>query len=402
MKQQPLCDVRVLDLTQVFSGPYSAMTLAFLGAQVIRVESRRRANQARSRQALLNQAQRSTYTPIHAVNLGKLSLNLDLSKPEAVEIFHRMVQVCDVVVENFRPGVLDRLGVGYQELVKQNPTIILLSSSGAGSEGPEARYMGYAHGFAAMGGLSEITGYRDGPPTEFRSGMDMRVGHAIAFAALAALFHRRRTGEGQWIDLSSREVATSLIGDVIVEQSMTGKPVTRQGNQHPWMAPHNCYPCNQEDSWISIAVATDDEWRSLCSAMGKPEMASDSRFADAYSRWHHQEELDADIGQWTVDFTPFELMEKLQRVGVAAVPSYRNDDIYSDAHLQSRDFSAEVHHAEAGLEIVLGAPWKFSDSHVGVPGPAPTIGEHTDSILTELLGIGNDELTKLVETGVIP
>lgn len=402
MGNEPLAGVRILDLTQVFSGPFATMTLSFLGAEVIKIENRSRSMQARSRQALLAKGLKNNYIPAHAVNLGKLSLNLDLRTPQGVELLYQAVDICDLVVENFRPGVMERLGISYEQLTERNPTIILVSSSGAGAEGPESRYMGYAHGFAAMGGISEITGYADGPPTEFRSGMDMRVGHAILFASLAALLHRRQTGEGQWIDLSSREVATALIGDVIVSQSMDDKPISRQSNKHPWMAPHNCYPCLGEDSWISIAISTEEEWGALRDVIDDPALSSDSGFNDGYYRWANQEKLDQIIANWTSTFPAFSLMQILQNRGIAAVPSYRSDDIYNDAHLQSRGLSTEVNHSEAGLEMVLNPPWKFNNSNTGVFGPAPAVGEHTNPILKEMFGISDSTINDLEKMGVIP
>jgi benzylsuccinate CoA-transferase BbsF subunit len=413
MKEGPLAGIRVLDFTWAWAGPHGTLLLALLGAEVIKVESRRRLDHTRVRSLMAGPVLAS---PDHSVifsdlNIGKLSITLDLTQPRAVEIARRLAGVCDVATENMRPGTLERLGLGYEALRAVKPDIIMLSSSAVGGTGPERTYVGYAPTFAALGGLSSITGHPDGVPSPLSGAVDLRVGTTCALAVLAALYHRQRTGEGQYIDVSSTEAVSALIGDIFIEYAMNGRVPTRDGNRHPTMAPHNCYPCRPGEGgsaldegrqrWVSIAVGSDEEWRALCSVLGEGGLESDRRFADVVSRWHHQEEIDEIISAWTRGRTAEEVAGTLQRAGVAAMPVQDGSALAQDPHLRQRGVLERVEHPVIGSRLVLSPPWRLSDTPASVRRPSPCLGEHNGYVLGQLLGMPDEEIEELVRQGVV-
>ncbi|MBM3131773.1 MAG: CoA transferase, partial [Chloroflexi bacterium] len=231
--------------------------------------------------------------------------------------------------------------------------------------------------------------------------IDLLSATSSAFAILAALIHRQRTGEGQFIDLSSTEATSVFMGEILTDYCMNGRVQTRHGNRHPFMAPHNCYRCKGEDKWVSIAVATDEEWRAFCRIAGHPEWATDERFSDGLSRWKHQGELDKLIESWTIHRTHTELTEILQSVGVAAAPSCNSEDLWNDPHLKAREFWAEMEHPLLGRKTVIAPVWKLSETPLKVRGPAPLFGEHNDYVFGKLLGLSRAEIEGLKREKVI-
>ena len=334
-------------------------------------------------------------------NLNKMDVTLNLSHPEGVTLARRLVEISDVLVENFRPGVMNRMGLGYETLKEIRPDLVMLSISMAGGTGPEAHYTGYAPIFSALGGVGHLTGYPDSSATEIRFPVDVMVGITAAFAIIAALIHRQQTGEGQHIDLSAREAASCLIGDSIMDYTMNKHNQSRDANCDDVMAPHNCYPCKGEDKWISIAVNTDDEWSNLCRAMGNPSWTGDRRFTDGLSRLKHREELDSKISEWTSMYTHYELMHMLQKVGVAAVPSFNAEELCSDPHLTERGLLVVVDHLTLGAQTVFSPPAKFSLTPAKVSTPGPTLGQHNQYVFGELLELSSTEIADLMEREVI-
>ena len=308
--------------------------LGMLGAEVIKIESN----------VQLDAARRVPYSSgdpdgsplFNSVNLNKMSLQLNLKEPQAIELVQSLVSISDAVVENMRPGVMARLGLGYQRLQEINPTLVYAAISGAGSTGPESSYPGYAPAFSAMAGLGHLTGYPDGPPAQFQDSIDSRVDATAAFAILSALFHRLRTGQGQFIDQSSIEAITVFSGEALMEFAMNGEVVTRMGNRSPRIAPHGCYQSKGEDRWVTIAVASESEWQALCRGAGHPEWESDGRFADNNLRIKNQDVLDRLIESWTRRHAPEDAAQLLQAAGVAAEVSMSSADLAEDSHLAER------------------------------------------------------------------
>ena len=403
MEDYPLDGIRIVDFTWAWAGPYATLLLALLGAEVIKVESRKRLDHTRLRSLMTGPTMGGPdqSTVFNDINLNKLSLTLDLTRPRAIEIAKELVKKADVVIQNMRPGVMDRLGLGYETLREVKPDIIMLSSSALGSTGPERTYAGYAPTFAAMSGMAYITGYPDSQPSTLSGAIDTRVGTTSAFAILAALIYRQRTGKGQNIDLSSSEAISCLMGEALLDYSMNRRVKERNGNDDDVMAPHGCYPCQGENRWVTVAISTEDEWQSLCKAMGSLNCTGDSRFADAPSRRQNREELNRLISEWTIKHTDYEVTGILQGAGVAAIPTLSGDMVSKDPHIKERDLFNEIEHAELGKRLVVGPPWRLSATPARVRRPAPLLGEHNQYVLGELLGMAQSEIDRLIEEQVV-
>jgi len=239
-------------------------------------------------------------------------------------------------------------------------------------------------------------------PNPMTGSTDLMSATTSAFAILAALKnYRQQTGYGQYIDLSSVESLAVFTGDALMEYIMNGRVQSRNSNRDRIMAPHNCYLCQGEDKWVSIAVANDDEWQALCQAAGNPEWAMDERFADVFGRWKNQEELDRIIAGWTISLTHYEVTQILQKAGVAAMPSFSNAEIFADPHFKERGLAVEVQHPAMGKQVVLGPPWRFSETPARVTRSAPLIGEHNEYVFGELIGMPTKEISRLVDEEVI-
>lgn len=399
--KSPLEGIRVLDFTWAWAGPQASLILALLGAEVIKVESRRRMDHSRLRSLFAGPMQGPDHSFIfNALNLNKLSVTLNLSKPEAIEIAKSLAKVSDVVMENMRPGVMDRLGLGYQALRTVKPDIIMLSSSAVGGTGPEREYTGYAPSFAAMGGLAYITGRPDGRPAPLMGTIDLRVGSTSAFAVLTALYYRKRTGKGQFIDLSSAEAVSALMGESFLDYTMNGRVQARAGNTDPVMAPHNCYCCAGENEWVSIAVGSEEEWRGLCRVLNDARLL-DAKFADCFSRWDSRSELDEIIGEWTADRTAKDITETLQAAGVAALPVYDGPSLVEDPQVKARGTIVDVEHPLTGTRKVVAPMWRLSKTPAQIKRHGPLMGGDNDYVLGKLLGMPKEEIDRLAEAEVV-
>lgn len=399
----PLGGVRVTEFTSAWAGPYATCLLALLGAEVIKVESKRRLDHSRFTAFTTGTTfSGPDQSPVFDIlNLNKLSVCLNLAEPKAVDIARRLTAKSDVVVENMRPGVIDRLGLGYEAIRSIKPDIVYLSSSACGQTGPHARHVGYAPNFAGAAGLCFVTGYEDWPPSVLSGAFDLRSATTAAFAVLAALLYRQRTGEGQYIDMSSQEAIAMLNTDALMDYLMNGRVRVRRGNRDDRMVPHNCYRCAGEDEWISIAVATDEEWQALCRVMGKPELVADARFCTAELRRANEEELDRVIAGWTAGRDACELMHLLQAAGVAAAPSLSNKALFQDPHLRERGVFVQIDHPVLGKDWVIAPPWRLSRTPATIRRHAPLLGEHTYQVFEQLLGMTRAEIEALEKEGVV-
>ncbi len=403
----PLEGVRVVDMTWVWAGPYSGMLLAALGAEVIKIESRDRLDFFRRyviwplADAAPTELGTEESMMFLIANMNKLSVALNLARPEGMDLLKRLIAVSDVIIENMRPGVMDRIGLGYEALSRINPGIIMLSSSARGGEGPESHYAGYAAVNHAVGGGAYITGYEDGPPAHAVGDVDMMNATAAALAVLAALHHRRQTGEGQFIDYSQCEGVTSLIGEVLLEYQMTGRIPGRRGNSDELMAPHNVYPCWGVDRWLAIAVETDGEFAALCRIMEMPQLATDSRFVDAAARKRNEAALDEIVASWTRRQDRDYAANRLGAAGVAAAPARDGQDLFRDPHLRERGAFVEVERPDGGSKYdLVGLPWKMSNCEPQLKR-APTLGEHNAYVLEKVLGLAPSEIERLRRERVI-
>ena len=399
----PLSGIRITELTTAWAGPYASCLLAFLGAEVIKVESMARLDHARMISFTTGKKFESVNESgvFNNLNLNKKSIRLNLKTPQAIEIVKELSKISDVVMENLRPGVIPRLGAGYDAIKEAKPDIVYLSSSACGQTGPDKEYVGYAPTFAALAGLPHITGYPDWPPSNFMGSIDLRSASTAAFVIIAALYYRDQTGEGQYIDLSSQEAIAAFCGDMFLDYAMNGAVQSRKGNKDDIMAPHNCYPCKGDDRWISIVVSNEEEWKTLCIAMNKPELIDDCRFSSAKLRKENEDDLDQIISVWTKTRIDIDVMAHLQDAGIAAAPSFNSERLFDDPHLKVRKVYKQVDHRAAGKNWVIDKPWRLSETPSNFLAPAPLLGEHDRLIFHDYLNMSDDDIEKLKEQGVI-
>ncbi len=412
----PLTGIRVADFSWVWAGPFCTLQLAHMGAEVIRIETTKRICVTRMLPPWAEgQPNPNTSGYFNQYNQGKRAITLDLQTEDGQELAKRLVSISDIVVENFAPGVMERFGLGYEELRKVKPDIIMISMSGYGQTGPLHHYVAYGPAQVPMSGFSTLTGYRhwDQPMHVGLSYGDPNAGHHGAFAVLAALWHRQRTGEGQYIDMSQWESTVVLLGDAILHQQMLGYQPPRLGNRDPHMAPHGFFRCRPadpeslpygllpEDRWVGIACASDDEWRALCVVMGRPELAEDPRFATLEARKQNEDELERLVEEWTLTQDPFEATRKLQEAGVAAFPPLCNKELAEDPGLNAWGAFVEKEHPIVGVRKHIGIPWKLPGSPCEVWRAAPVLGQDNDYVFRQLLGLSEQEVASLKERGVI-
>jgi benzylsuccinate CoA-transferase BbsF subunit len=403
MANAPLEGIRVLDFTWAWAGPFCTMQLAHLGAEVIRAECTLRPCVTRFLPPFADDGagpNRGGY--FNQYNQGKKSILLNLARPEAIELAGEMVRHCDVVADNFAAGVMDKLGLGYDKLRKFRPDLIMISMSGYGQTGPFRGFVGYGPPASAAAGLFFATGYRDLEPAEIGiSYPDPNAGIFGAFAILAALNQRAMTGEGQYIDQSQLEAVLTLMPEGLMQYEMNKHEPVRSGNRDHQMAPHECYPTGGEDKWVSIAVASEDEWRALCGVIGNPALAEDPRFKTAALRKQNEDALDKLVTEWTSKQDRWEVARKLQSAGVAAFPSMSNKDVAEDAHLNERGYFVQLDHPEVGKRKHAGIPWRMSGTPCAVRAPAPIRGADTEAVLKSLLGFTSDRVEQLRKSGVL-
>ena len=401
----PLEGIKVIDLAQVFAGPACTRILADLGAEVLRFESPRRHDVTRSliitdNDGLDHPHHRACYFVIR--NAGKKEMVIDLAQDAGRAVMLKLVATADVVVESFTPRVMEQFGLNYAALRSVKPDLIMCSLSGYGQSGPMRDFGAYGMSLEPASGISSITGYAGGPP--IRSGLsftDPHSGFIAAGAILTALYYRRRTGKGQFIDLSEQEAAIPIMAAAILEAEWNGRVPDRQGDRSVYAAPQGCYRCEGDDRWAVISVTGDDEFERLAAAIGHPEWTSDARFASAAGRRQHHDELDAAISEWTSARDHYDVMHTLQAAGVKAAPVLDGKEALFDPQFAARHEYDVVDQPLLGKRPVqrhLAA--KFTRFEAKAKGPAPLLGQHNEEVLTEL-GYSPEEIAALREQGVI-
>lgn len=392
----PLAGVRIADFTIHAAGPFCTHLLAQLGAECIKIESRNRPDAFRKPHAVYGRMSAATFDQVSS---NKRSVRLNLKQSEAVALAKRLVAVSDVAAESFRPGVLQRLGLGFDELRKSRPDIVMLSLSSCGQSGPDSSFAGYAPLFGAWGGLGWMTGYSDGPPVEMRHVMDHSAGLHAALATVAALHQRRVTGQAQHVDLAAREVASAMIGDALVLAS-AGRTPERPGNGDACMAPHGVYATATADRWLTLAVRDDAAWRALARVAGWPE--DDPDYATQAARRARREALDARVAAWLAGCDAEQIAQALQQAGVCAHVSWNMEDIARDPHLRARAAVVDVSSPDLPPRAVVGAPARFSrTSDVGIRSLTPALGQDEDYVFGELLGLSRAQRADLETREVI-
>jgi benzylsuccinate CoA-transferase BbsF subunit len=401
-----LQDIRVLSLEQVHVLPWGTGFLADLGAEVVRIESADHMNDRRSGPFPDGEPGDEWWNEGGTFGYwarNKKSLCLEVAHPSGKEVFLKLVEKSDIVTDNFRPGTTARLGIDHESLVKIKPDIITLSCTAYGHTGPWRAYGARARTIDAACGLSYLTGYEGGPSIRASSNyMDHSGGLNIAYALLLALYNRRRTGSGMRIDLSMYETGVSCIGPAVLE-AQEGIDRPRLGTAHLWKVPHNVYPCAGTDRWIAIAVSSDDEWRRLRDAMGEPDWAQDRRFDTVLGRWNSRHELDRLIGEWTATQDDRTLARHLQRHGVLTGPVNTAKDLVSDEHLWERSYLEVFDNENApgvGPRVYAGRSFRIPRTPVAMR-LVSALGQHNHQILSEVAGLSDTEIQKLLDEGVI-
>ncbi len=400
MGTSSLKGVRVIAFTWVWAGPWMGAILADMGAEVIKIETRQRLDSQRVVKITKNAEQGLNQGQFNVTNRGVKSCTLNVKQPQGVEIIKKLIKMSDVIITNFAPRIMPGWGLDYTALKEIKSDIILVTLPAFGSTGPDKDYLSYGSTLEAVGGLSASFGYSGEGPVISGPYPSDPIGSMYGLVGvLAALNYRHKTGKGQHVDIAQSEAETTLIPEDIMEQVMNARTRPRMGNRDEIMAPHGCYPCKGEDKWVAIAVGSDAKWRVLCSVMGNPEWSKEERFSDQFNRWTNQDELNKLIAGWTKDFTPYELMQMLQKGGVAAGPSFNIKELINDPHVKKRGIFIEQNHPVAGKTIVYRSPWK--SALTAKNPPAPCLGENNNYVFKELLGMSDAEITALTDIKVI-
>jgi len=400
----PLAGVRVANFGWGWLGPVAGQTLAFLGAEVYKIESRARIDINRNFPPFgggIANPDRSLQN--HAGWAGNGSITLNLKKPEAQAIARDVVAQCDVVLENFGPGVMDKLNLGYDALRAVKPDLVMASMPAAGLTGPLRGLRTYGMSLSSITGLDSLTGYASGPPVPMENAFADPLGGVIgAYAVLLGLHHRARTGEGQLIDFSQQEGVMQLIGPAFMDYVMNGRVAGPIGNRHPLSAaaPHGVFPCKGDDRWLSLAVFSQAQWEKLCTAMGQPDWTREPRFADLASRIAHIDALHEQVGRWTREFPDGELAQRLQALGIAAAPVLNVGDLLSNEHFKARGTFIEVTHPLGFRETIYDAYVKMSHVRPRVHS-GPMIGQDNEAVFKGLMGMSAERYAELVEREVI-
>ena len=407
-RRLPLEGIRILDLTMVWAGPVGTRLLADMGAEVLKVESARSWDMLRSLHFLGAATERwwnkSAY--FNHNNRNKYACTLDLQTEQGRQLALRLVAQSDIVFENYRADVLAKLRLDYADLRAVNPDIILVSMPSHGKTGPESHHVAYGTNVEQLAGLASITGYPGmGPHKSSIAYGDPNAGAFAAAAAIAALHHRQRTGEGQHVEVAQWEAMIGNIGDFVLGYQMprlSGGPALPEtiGNRHISRV-QGVYRCAGDDDWVAISAGSDAEFAALCSVIGRPDLRRDERFADVISRRRHHDEFDAVVEGWTCTRSQYDAAHALQAGGIAAAPVLKIPDLMRDEHLRARGFWETVTQADAGTWDMEGPVWRMSRTPAHVRIPPPMYGEHNDWVLRDLLGLRDADIGELESQSVI-
>ncbi|MBM3925128.1 MAG: CoA transferase [SAR202 cluster bacterium] len=398
----PFEGVKVLDFCWVAIGPMTTRYFADFGATVVRIESIHRIDTIRTATPLKNNTPGTNHSAYFAnYNSGKHSMALNMGDPRAKDVALELAKWADIVTENFTPGVMEKWGLGYEDLKKVNPNLIMFSASMQGRGGPFSNHPGFGPVLTALSGHTHLTGWPDRTPTSPYGAYTDFLLPRLAVAALgAALDHRRRTGQGVYIDMSQLEGSLYFVADALMDYAGNHRVPVRQGNRHVSHAPHNAYPCQGEDRWCAIGCQNDQDWIALCKVIGRPELAKDKRYATQESRKKHEDEIDKLISAWTHDKDAFDVMHRCQAAGVPAGVVQTCEDLFNDPQFKHRNHYVFLDHKEIGRHAYDGVEFKLSEGHPTYQ-PSPLLGEHTEWVCKEILGWGDARIKRETESGLL-
>jgi benzylsuccinate CoA-transferase BbsF subunit len=401
-KIQALEGIRVVDFSWYAVGPQTARHLADNGAEVIRVESATGMDRLRVvgpfRDGVWGEDNSGYFAN---QNANKYGIVLNLKLPKAVEVAKRLVAKADVVLESFTPGVIEKFGLSYDDLKKVKPDIIMISMSAQGRGGPYSHHPSYGHVLQALAGINHLVGWPDREPIgAYGPYSDFFVPHMAATAAIAALDYRRKTGTGQYIEISQLEAAIHCLDTAILDYTVNKREQCRMGNRHPFASPHGAYQCEGDDRWCAIAVFTDTEWNCFCDVLGNPFWSKEEKFQTVRGRIDNAEELDHHVEQWTSEKAPEQVMTMMQAKGVACGVIKHGRDLHEDPQLKHRNHYWTIDHPVMGPSTYDSPAYKLSKTPSLPRMPSPTLGQHVEYVCTEILKFSDEELVEYMAEGV--
>ena len=403
MGRQVFEGIKIADFSWIGAGPWTVKFLADHGAQVVHVESQARVDMLRSCPPYKGDVpgiNRSSYFAIY--NNNKYGMCINLNHPKGAEVAKRLVAWADIVAESFGPGKMKAWGLDYEQLKKVKPDIIMYSSSQQGQTGPVATHPGFGTQLTSLAGLTYLTGWPDREPAMPYGAYTDTIAPRLGVSALiAALDYRRRTGKGQYLEISQYEAAIHFMAPLVLDYQTTGRIAMRRGNRSSVAAPHGVYPCHGDDRWCAIAATTDEEWRTLCKVMSNPPWTKEEKFATLLGRKNNEDELDQLIAEWTGTLPAEDVMVRLQEAGVPAGVVETGDDLYSDPQLKYRQHFRTLEHPEIGNHSYNTPAFRLSKTPCQLTMPAPCLGQHTEYVCTEILGMSDEELVELLSQGVL-
>lgn len=397
--------LRVVDLTNGWAGPLSTCLLGDFGAEVIKVESPSHMDWWRGAglQGAAEGPKLYEQSPtFNTVNRNKYGIALELTHPRGRELFKELIRISDILVANYPPRILRKLGIDYQMLSTVNPQLVMVTLPAFGNNGPDSDYVGFGCTTEAMAGITGVSGYEDGQPQMLSNAIgDPGTALNACFAALVGMFEQERRGAGVSIDLSHVEGLLPMNAAALLDYTINGRVQGQLGNRHPAMAPHGCYPCKGEDEWVVITITSDAQWKIFRFALGNPLWGQEEKFATFAGRKAAEDELDGLITTWTKEHDHYEVMELLQKAGITAGAVLSGPEILSDAHFAAREFLLAVEKAEAGMHLYPGFVPRFEGDRSALRLPPPCFGEHNEYVFGSLLGLPVEEITKLTKERII-
>ena len=394
--------LRVLDISMGWAGPLVGQMFVEMGAEVIKVEDTHHFDWWRGSLSVappeMQPIERAAV--FNTANRGKRGVTLDLASARGIEILKRLIEVSDILIENFSPGVMERLGLAYETASAINQRLIMISMPSFGLDGPECNARGYGNTVEAMAGVTGLTGYHDGDGQRYT--LSNALGDPVAglhgvFALMVAIRERERSGRGQLIELAQVESLIPFVAEAMLEYQFTEKLPAARGNRHREHAPHGIYRCAGDDNWIALACETDEQWHGLASALG----INDGRFATASSRKANEEALDAEVSRAIAALSADDCVARIRDAGVLVAPVNSAPAVMADPQIQSREYFVAIERAVVGTHLYPGAVARIPDTPLRADAPAPLLGEHNRQVFAELLGMTNDQITELERSGVI-
>jgi benzylsuccinate CoA-transferase BbsF subunit len=399
MSDLPLAGVRVADFGWIFAVPHTTSWLGALGADVIRIESPKRPDLVRFLGATDGKPGINRSGLFHSINFSKRSIALDLNTKAGADVARRLVSLSDIAVENFGTGVMAKFGLDYENLRAVKPDLVMMSGTPLGQTGPFSGAIGYGPNSLAFSGISHLTGYPGGEPSGIGGTWpDFVVGVVMVMGALAALHYRDRTGEGQYLDMSIAEMVTGMLPEAMMDFFLNGREHDPIGNRDPDIAPHGAFPAAGDDQWLGIVTVSDAEFAALCEVLNAPALAADARFQTMAARLQNVDALERELSELTRKFERDDLVVKLRARGIAAGPMYNTAEIMDDPAMVESGMNIELAHKEVGRRVIPVLPVTFSGFTPNYYG-GPAIGEHTDEVLSGVLGYSAEEIARLKAAG---